>query len=194
MAKLDLLLTDLQYAVEQGTPPLLPARKRGDPWIAGKEKPLYSQQAIDAAEPVVSTLMRKANLALQREDSLYIAHKESARLEAARKASPRQSQSRRRRQFRPEGDSNDDYSTSTPSVADSQITRITTRSRAAAAATNTRARATPSVQSDFDSQHLMPPPPLPKKRGPGQPSDSSAEESEDSGEESEDSAHFIRKK
>jgi hypothetical protein len=76
--------------------------------------------------PVVSTLMRKANLnlALQREDSLYIARKESTRLEAARKASSSQSQSRHRRQFQQKGDSNDDYSTSTLSVADSQITRI----------------------------------------------------------------------
>jgi hypothetical protein len=37
--------------------------------MAGQAKPLYSQQAIDAADPVVSTLMRKANLALQKEDS-----------------------------------------------------------------------------------------------------------------------------
>jgi hypothetical protein len=42
MAKLDLLLTDLQYAVQQGTPPLMPARKRGDPWIAGQAKSFYS--------------------------------------------------------------------------------------------------------------------------------------------------------
>jgi hypothetical protein len=165
-SKLDLLLTDVLYAVETGHPPLLPVRARGEPWIAADEKPLFSQLMMDAAKPAVAALMRSANVALRKYDLAYISRKESARREAARKTKLSQT---RRRQVNWESD--DEYSARAPSQADSQITRRTTRSAAAALSqaasihsneTYLSERSTDRSESSSGAQPLV-------KRGRGRP-------------------------
>jgi superfamily II DNA or RNA helicase len=157
----------INQVIGKSTAPVLPHRSRNAPYVQAPPKPLYSEDDIALVQmtPAVAHMMRNANQELRQFDLAAVNAKETAR--------QKQNSSRQlRKLIFAESQQADSMTTATESVATQSVADsvgLVLHSQLGAHSVAGSVYSEDDANTQQTDRQLMPPPPLPVKRGRGRP-------------------------